>query len=191
MANEFLFKGFANNFAISNFAATSQKQDRTVFVELAEKARKANVVRDGKQVPSVAPEKNKVQEALGELQVILPTRKPRVFDQSIEAGVRVSAGTTVDLVMAPRDDINLGIFEDVHIATQNTRVGQFVEGIQQSNELVNLVLKYDRADEVNDTDKTRMTTLLAENTDVQIDETAAGQGFTNAFKSMQVALAFK
>lgn len=175
----------------SKFSAETAVQNKLVFVDLTEEPAKANVLREGKLVPSVVPERNRVLEAIGGLDIVRPTAKPRVLDQSIEAGVRVAVGTTIDLVMAPRDDVNMGIFTDIHVATVNTSIGQFVDSIQQSDELVNLALKYDKVADVSETDRTRMTALLSENTAVQVDDAVTGQGFEAAFNSMQVALAFK
>lgn len=175
----------------SKFSADAAVESKLVFVDLDDEPAKANVLREGKLVPSVIPEKTRVLEALGGLDIVQPTKTPRVLNQSIEPGVRVTVGTTVDLVMAPRDDVNVGIFTDIHVATAETSIGQFVESIQKSDELVNLALKYEKVSDVSETDKNRMTQLLAENTDVQVNEGAAGQGFEHAFNSMQVALAFK
>lgn len=175
----------------SKFSADAAVESKLVFVDLDDEPAKANVLREGKLVPSVIPEKSRVLEAIGGLDIVQPTRTPRVLSQSIEPGVRVTVGTTVDLVMAPRDDVNVGIFTDIHVATAETSIGQFVESLQQSNELVNLALKYEKASDVSETDKNRMTQLLEENTEVQVNEGAAGQGFEHAFNSMHVALAFK
>lgn len=175
----------------SSFSADNALANKLVFVNLDDQPAKANVLREGKLVPSVVPEKSKVLEALGGLDIVQPTKTPRVLNQSIEPGVRVAVGTTVDLIMAPRDDVNIGIFTDVHVATADISIGQFVENLQKSDELVNLALKYEKVSAVSETDKNRMTQLLAENAAIQVNEEAAGQGFENAFNSMQVALAFK
>ncbi len=173
------------------FSTTRASADKLVFVELDDEPAKANVLRDGKLVPSVIPEKTLVLEALGNLTIIQPTETPRVLNQSIEPGVRVAEGTAVDLVLAPRDDVNLGIFTNIHIATKDISIGQFVGSILQSNELVNLALKYEKAVDVSATDKSRMTQLLSDTADLNVDDTAAGQTFEHAFHSLQVALAFK
>ena len=175
----------------SKFTADAAVENKLVFVDLDDEPAKANVLRDGKQVPSVIPEKSRVLEAIGGLVIVQPKEKPRVFSQSIEPGTRVTVGTSVDLVIAPRDDVNVGIFTDIHIATAETSIGQFVGNLQQSDELVNLALKYEKSSEVSATDKNRIAELLEENTQVKVNEGAAGEGFENAFNSMQVALAFK
>lgn len=175
----------------SAFSTTALADNKLVFVDLDDQPAKANVLREGKLVPSVTPEKTRVAEALGGLSVVRPTNTPRVLNQSIDPGVRVAEGTAVDLIMAPRDDVSLGIFNDVHSATTNTSIGQFVGNLQQSTELVNLALKYEKADDVDAADKTRMTQLFTESTGVPVNEGTAGQGFANAFNSMQAALAFK
>ncbi len=175
----------------SKFSADAAVENKLVFIDLDDEPAKANVLREGKLVPSVIPEKSRVLEALGGLDIVQPTKKPRVLSQSIEPGVRVAVGTTVDMVMAPRDDVVVGIFTDIHVATAETSIGKFVEDLQQSDELVNLALKYGKVSDVSETDKNRMTQLLAENAEVQVNEGTAGQGFEHAFNSMQVALAFK
>jgi|GEM_PF-1269824 len=177
--------------AESTFSSSRARGEKLVFVDLDDEPAKANVLREGKLVPSVVPEKSRVLEALGELSIVRPTRIPRVLNQNIEPGVRVAVGTSVDLVMAPRDDVTLDIFNDMHIATADLSIGQFVERIEKSNELVNLSLKYDKAAEVSATDKARISELLVENADIQVDDTVAGQGFEQAFNSVLVALAFK
>ena len=191
------FFSFSNNFSAVKSAKTAEfstsrtSADKLVFVELDDEPAKANVLRDGKLVPSVIPEQTLVLEALGNLTIVQPTKTPRVLNQSIEPGVRVAEGTAVDLILAPRDDVNLGIFTDIHIATADISIGKFVGNILQSNELVNLALKYEKAVDVSETDKSRMTQLLSDTAELNVDDTAAGQTFEHAFNSMQVALAFK
>jgi len=178
--------------AVANTRFAAQPQtEKLVFVELEDEPAKANVLREGKQVPSVIPEKSRVLEALGGMDIVQPTKKPRVLNQSIEPGVRVTVGTTIDLVMAPRDDVNIGVFPDVHVATKDVSVGVMVEKLQTNNELVNLALKYNKVADVSETDKVRMTELFVETAEIPVNEGVAGQGFEHAFNSMQVALAFQ
>ena len=175
----------------SSLLVTKRQPKKTIFVELDDKPAKANVVRDGYRVPSVTPDINRKGELLGRLTPQPPTSSPRVLDQSIAAGTKVGAGTEIDLVLTPRENVIIGIFDDVHMNMKEESVADLLEKIKDQNQLLDLAFKYEKADEVPETEKEIMSKLMTENAGMVIDETKDGQRFNNGFNTIRAALAFK
>ncbi|WP_166424582.1 PASTA domain-containing protein [Paraglaciecola sp. 20A4] len=165
--------------------------NQPIFVDLDDKPAIASVVRGGFKVPSVLPDNARLEAFLSGLQIREPTREPRVLDQNIAAGTRVSVGTEVDLILAPREDINIGIFDDIHIDVKDTSIGELLDRVKDQNDLRGLVLKYENANDVEENDKVILTDMLGQFAGININEGKPGQGFSNAFNSVRVALAFK
>jgi uncharacterized protein (DUF433 family) len=110
--------------------------------------------------------------------------------QSIAAGTRVSVGTTVDLVMAPSKDINIGIFDDVHVGLVQNNVSEILEKVSADTQIQDLVLRYDKADDMPAAQQQALADLLIQTIDIEIDDNKTGQSFGNAFNAMQVVFAF-
>src|SRR5262249_54516983 len=91
------------------------------FIDLSEQATKAQIVRQGFDVPAVLLDQRRVDQVVGDLTQIPQQELPRVVSQSITSGTRVPAGTVVDLVLAPRNRIPFSVFDNVHLdlATRN------------------------------------------------------------------------
>jgi len=172
-------------------AVTAKNPTKTVFVDLDDKPAKANVVREGYQVPSVKPDSKRLDEVLGGYSIVPPTETPRVVTQSIAPGTKVGKGTEVDLVLAPREDVPLKVFDDIHIAVQEQSVFQLYEKIKDDRTFQTLVLKYDNADAVDETDKAALSNLMKEKAGMEIDDGVEGQRFKDGFNAVRVALAFK
>ncbi len=175
----------------SSFAVSSKSFEKTIFVELEEEPVKAKVVRDGKQVPAVVPDNNRIDEFLSGVPIVRPTLAPRVVAQSIAPGINVAPGTTVNLVLTQRSTIPLGVFDDIHVAVRENTVEDMLGRIEGSAALQDLVLKYDTADDVPDDDRAAITALLVSEADIAIDDTVAESGFKAGFNAVQAALAFK
>ncbi len=170
---------------------SAKNPTKTVFVELDQKPSKANVVREGFQVPSVKPDIKRLDEVLGGFSILPPTETPRVVGQNIAAGTKVGKGTEVDLVLAPREDVPMGVFDDIHISVKEQSVFEVYDKIKDDRSFQTLVLKYENADEVDETDKAALSNLMNEKAGMAIDENVEGQRFKDGFNAMRVALAFK
>jgi hypothetical protein len=175
----------------SSFAVSSSKLEKTVFVTLDEKPATAKVVRDGFQVPSVKANVSRVDQFLSGLQIVKPTESPRVVAQSVAAGTKVGPGTVIDLVLAPREDVPLGIFDNIHSAVAETSVATVLGRIEGDKVLKDLVLKYDSADAVTETDRATLVARLQESAAIPIDDTRPDQDFATGFNTARAALAFK
>ncbi len=175
----------------SSLLVSNRQSKKTIFVELDDKPAKANVVRDGHRVPSITADDNRKDELLGRLIKQPPTTSPRVLDQSIAPGTKVGAGTEIDLVLTPRENVIFDIFDDVHVLMKERSVVDLLEMVKDQDQLLDLAFKYESADEVTSTDKETMGKLMTEKAGMEIDETKDGQGFHNGFNTIRAALAFK
>jgi uncharacterized protein (DUF433 family) len=174
----------------ANVSIPARTLNQTVFVELGDKPAKANISRDGYKVPSIIPDNNRLDNLLSGLPIVKPKTSPRVLGQSIAAGTRVSVGTTVDLVMAPSKDINIGIFDDVHVGLVQNNVSEILEKVSADTQIQDLVLRYDKADDMPAAQQQALADLLIQTIDIEIDDNKTGQSFGNAFNAMQVVFAF-
>ena len=173
-----------------NVTIPARTTNQTVFVELGNKPAKTNIVRDGYAVPSIRPDDNRLDVLLSGLKIILPTKTPRVLDQAIAPGTRVSVCTEVDLILAPRSDINIGIFDNIHVDAAQSNIDEILEKVKDQKQLQDLVLKYDKADDVIDSDRVILGNLIGEFTGLEISEDKPGQGFGNAYNTMRTVYAF-
>src|SRR5689334_9968223 len=78
-----------------SLAAPVTAQPSTVFVELGEASQQANIARNGVQVPVVALDPAALQTFVGQTTKVVA----KVVSQSIQPGVSVAKGTTIDLVL--------------------------------------------------------------------------------------------
>lgn len=166
----------------------SQSVERVV--EVADKPAVAKVVREGFQVPPVALNVQAAEFFLGNLQPLQPRQTPRVVSQSIKSGTKVTAGTVVDLILAPPSDIPFSIFDNVHKDLRTRSVSTLVDGMLQDPGVRQTLLKYDKAQDVPAAERTSLTTQF-QNANIGVDDTAADTSFEAAFNSARGALAFK
>lgn len=174
----------------SSFSVSSRKLSKTVFIDLDQAPTKAKVVRGGFQVPGVLADNNRIDELLSGLEILRPTRAPRVVAQSIAAGIKVGPGTEVDLVLTSRGNVPLRVFDDIHVAARDTSVEDMLTRIEGSEALQALVLKYDDADEVSDDDRAAITQALSA-ADLSVDDTRPETSFRAGFNTVRTTLAFK
>ena len=165
-----------------------QSAPRTV--EVAPQPATAKVVRDGFQVPAVTLNPRATVIFLGELEVVQARQTPRVVSQSIAPGTRVTAGTVVDLILAPVNDIPFGIFQGVHRDLATRKIGPLLDGILAQPVTRQAVLKYQSADDVPAADRTLLTAAFRQ-ADIGVDEASAETNFAAAFNGARAALAFK
>jgi hypothetical protein len=113
-----------------------------------------------------------------------------VVSQSIRPGTKVTAGTVVDLILAPPSDIPFRIFDNVHRDLRERSVATLVDGMLQDQTTRQTLLKYDKAQDVPAAERTALTQQF-QAANVGIDDAAPDSSFEAAFNSARGALAFK
>lgn len=169
---------------------TTFAQAKEVRVEVDDKPAVAKVVREGFQVPAVTFNPQRAEFFLDNLDIILPRQTPRVVSQSIKDGTKVSAGTVVDLILAPPSDIPFSIFDNVHRDLRARNVSVLVDGILQEPVTRQTLLKYDKAADVPASERAALTQQF-QSANIGIDDAAPDTSFESAFNSARGALAFK
>src|SRR5262245_57125934 len=124
------------------------QDDKTVMIDLTEKAAKAKVIREGYQVPPAALDKNKAQFEFDNFEITPPKSLPRVVSQSVPAGTKVTSGTVVDLVLVPRSGVRFDIFDGVHADFIGKNVEFMTEGILEDVKTRQILLTYENPDDV-------------------------------------------
>ncbi len=165
-------------------------QSAPITVEVAPQPATAKVVREGFQVPAVALNNQAADFFLDNLPVLQPRQTPRVVSQSIKPGTRVTAGTVVDLILAPASDIPFTIFEGVHRDLLERNVGNLLDGLLAEPATRQSVLKYQKAEDMPVAEREVLTQQFRQQ-QIVIDEANPDTGFTAAFNSARAALAFK
>jgi len=168
----------------------SQSGDKTLFIDLTEKAAKAKVVREGYQVPAAAFDKSKAAFQFDEFVEISPKDLPRIVSQSVPAGTKVTKGTVVDLVLVPRSSVPFDIFEGVHSDLKGKNVEFLTEKMLADAKARQILLTYENADDVPPTDKTYLQTLFDQQ-QVTFDESKTDKNFKSGYNSARGALAFR
>src|SRR5262249_32250235 len=89
-------------------AAPVTAQPSTVFVELGEASQQATIPRNGVQIPIVELNPSALQPVLGTTTPVVA----KVVSQSIQPGVSVAKGTTIDLVLAEPASIQVSVLQN-------------------------------------------------------------------------------
>jgi hypothetical protein len=167
-----------------------KSEEKTLFIDLSEKAAKAKVVREGYQVPAATFDKSKAAFQFDQFVEIAPKSLPRVVSQSVPAGTKVTKGTVVDLVLVPRSSVPFDIFDGVHSDLKGKSVEYLTENMLTDAKARQIVLTYENADDVPPADKTYLQTLFAQQ-QVTFDETQTDKNFKSGYNSARGALAFR
>jgi len=161
----------------------------TQFVDLSDKPVKAKIVREGFDVPPVVLDEKKTSFVLDNLPTILPQAAPRVVSQSVPAGTKVTPGTVVDLVLAPKEAIPFDIFDAVHADLKGkalTHVNDVVENVSARE----VLLKRESAAEVTNDEKQLLTTEFQKK-GITVNEADPNRTFAKAFENVRGAVAFR
>jgi hypothetical protein len=158
------------------------------FVDLSAQPAKAQIVRQGFDVPVVAVDQKKVDQFLGDLSQLPVLLLPRVVSQSIVSGTKVTKGTVVDLVLAPRNKIPFNIFDGVHISLQNKTLDA-LDPLFADAAAKKTLLTYTSAADIPAADKTHLTQAMQE-AGIAIDDAGAGTSLDAAINSARGALAY-
>ncbi|HKJ02708.1 MAG TPA: hypothetical protein VJ997_09640 [Longimicrobiales bacterium] len=113
-----------------------------VYVDISDKPIRTNIVREGFQVPAATVDEAQITSVLERLPPIGRVEASRVVVQSIPAGTRVTAGTVVNVVLAPKSSVPTGIFVGAHADLRGTVISQVTEAFANTNVLRTL-LSYD------------------------------------------------
>lgn len=158
----------------------------TVFVNLGESEKQANISRDGVAVPVVPIDIGIIDEVVP----IIPRLAPRVVSQSIPAGTRVAAGATVEVVMASPFDLPTRIVPDTHAQLRETSLDLVYQRFVRDRDDVRAVLaRNPTPDTLSDGDRAALQNAFSAN-DLSVDEAVPGLGFRNAFLALQAAQTF-
>jgi hypothetical protein len=161
----------------------------TVFVDLTQQVKSAQIVRRGYQVPAAKVDVKEVEKVIGNFDIVAPNSLPRVISQSIVAGIKVSAGTAIDLVLAPKSAIPFDLFENIHVAFKGKTVDQ-VDAIATNTDARKILLSYENPEDVPTADKEALKQVF-NNNNVGIDDSKTNTSFNAAFQTMRSAMAFQ
>ncbi len=157
----------------------------TVFVELGAASEQAAIARNGVQIPVVAIDPAALGEALGHTTPVVT----RVVSQSIQPGVSVAKGTSVDIVLAVPTKLNVGVLKNAFQPMATTTLDSVYKTVVRDNAQIQSVLaRNTSAATLNQQDQATLTSALS----------AAGYTVTSdpghtidaAFSSLQAAYTF-
>lgn len=169
-------------------ATTARASEGPKFIDVSDTPVKNNIVRGGFQVPAPRLDPTKTAQLVGDLIVIAPTDLPRVISQSVAAGTKVSAGTVIDLDLAPKSAITFDAFELVHLDLKGKSVDT-ISPLVADGATRKLLLTYENAQDVPAADKTALRQAMGR-VGIQVDDTDPERTFERAFESTRGALAF-
>jgi hypothetical protein len=157
----------------------------TVFVELGAAAQQANISRDGVQVPVVDLNQAVLQTVLG--QKTKSTAK--VVSQSIQAGISVAKGTTIDLILAEPSGLSVSILQNAFQPLVEQNLADVYKNIVRDNPQVQSVLARNvSATALSTEDQATLTSALS-GAGAEVS-TEAGHTIDAAFSTLQAAFTF-
>lgn len=161
-----------------------------VFIDVSAKTASSDIVREGYRVPAAKVDQARADFFVGELVQVTKQDEPRIVSQSVAAGTAVPSGTVVNLVLTPRSNVPLSIFDDVHVGLQQRTVDDLLNGALVDATVRENVLKYETAAEVPQDVRGRLVTVF-QNNDIAIDDAQANTSFEAAFNGARAAMAFR
>ena len=173
--------------SLTSKAALSRRSTEpdTVFVELGQVAKSAQIVREGVGVPVLGLDPDILRNVLAGT----PRVQAKVVTQSIPAGVSVSPGSTVDVVLAEPERLPASIIQDAHVVLGERTIGDIHEQFIRNNESLRRVVARNATPEaLTDADRGVITAALEQgNVEVSNDP---GKTVENAFAVLQAAFTF-
>jgi hypothetical protein len=165
--------------------AAAADRERTVFVEIGEAVKSAQIVREGATVPILDLDLDIVEETLaGTTRVV-----NKVVSQSVAAGSSIPQGTAVDIILAPPRRLPIRIIRDAHVLLADRTMGDVFDDFVKDNPAVRrAVARNQSAETLTETDRAAITTALT-NADVQVSDDP-GRSVESAFTALQAAFTF-
>jgi len=160
-------------------------QPATVFVELGEASQQANIARNGVQVPVLTLNPAVLQTQLGLTTKVVA----KVVSQSIQAGVSVAKGTTIDLTLAEPTSLKVSVLQNAFVPLQDSTLDSVFKTVVRDNPQVQSVLARNIAStQLTTSDQATLTSALAQaGAEVGTDP---GHTLDSAFSTLQAAFTF-
>jgi hypothetical protein len=157
----------------------------TVFVELGEASQQAAIARNGVQVPIVQLNPAALQVALGQTAPVVA----KVVSQSIQPGVSVAKGTTVDLILAEPSRLHVSVLQNAFQPLAAQSLADVFKNVVRDNEQLKSVLARNTAPEALSTadEATIREALTAADAPPTTD---AGHTVSEGFHTLQAAFTF-
>lgn len=174
---------------LASLGSFTELSSAAKLIDVAEKNKTAEVVREGFKVPEVALNPTKANFAIDNLVAVPPRSMPRVVSQTPVAGTRVPPGTVIDFVVVPKTDIPFNIFESVHESLANKTLDQ-VDVLVENASVRQVLLKHESASDVTPAERATLVTEFQKN-GITVDDAQPGKTFERAFNSLRGASAFK
>ena len=125
------------------------QDERTVLIDLTEKAAKAKVVREGYQVPPAALDKNKAQFEFDNFEVTPTQDRCRAWFRRVSPRERRSPGARWSISCScPQSGVRFDVFEGVHADFKGKNVEFLTEGILDDAKTRQIFLTYENAEDI-------------------------------------------
>jgi hypothetical protein len=177
--------GAATTGGVAGGVPVSSAGQGTVFVELGAAAEQAAITRDGVQVPLVQFN----PAALGPIVGGLRRVPARVISQSIQPGVSVAKGTTVDITLSEPELLPVSVLQDAFTPLGNRTMADVYQNIIAGNPALQSVLTRNASGTgLSVADTATLTTALTQAN--APPGTGAGASVETAFGTLQAAFTF-
>jgi hypothetical protein len=160
-------------------------QPSTVFVELGAAAQQAAIARNGVQVPIVQLDPAALQGALGQTTPVVA----KVVSQSIQPGVSVAKGTTVDLVLSEPSRIKVSVLQNSFVPLAQQSLDDVFKSVVRDNPQVQSVLARNTCGTTLSTADQAVLTSALQQADAPVG-TDPGHTIDAAFSTLQAAFTF-
>jgi hypothetical protein len=155
----------------------------TVFVELGEASQQAAIARNGVQIPVVALNPATLGTILGQTTKI----SAKVVSQSIQPGISVAKGASVDLVLAEPSSLQVSVLQNAFVPFEAQSLDDVYKNVVRDNTAVQSVLARNQsAAALSTTDQATLTSALG---DVSVTSDP-GHDLNAAFQTLQAAFTF-
>lgn len=170
-------------------ASKTDSKFREERIDLSETIAKPKVVREGHEVPSVGLDPKRTDFLVENLVTVTHQQLPRVISQSIPAGTKVTPGTVVNLVLAPKDAIPFSIFDVLHADLKAAAISH-VDDLVENKTVREVLLNHETASDVSSDEK---AALIAEfkKKGITVNESDPERTFAKAFDNIRSAVAFR
>jgi hypothetical protein len=162
--------------------APQLERSSTVFVDVAEKATRAEVSRAGFALGEIAVNPELLTSFLDDRVVV----RTKVVSQTVQPGTAVARGTAIDVVLANPSDIPVHVISGVHAAFQDLTMAQLNQQFADNATVRDIVRRRTSADELTSDDKQRLTEAL-QSAHVPVDQDNTVE---SAFTGIQAAFTF-